>query len=317
MGYLQRRLGTDQKFWRCGQWTASVGFLMMMLAPPVSLATAQQVVVRDVCSPLAAIHPPASIFVDVPRVAPSGDVDKPEVSKPEVANIEADKTDAANNGGANFAVAATVLGCVLPSPIGVVYNPKITADIRRQYENSLVSANGVTKEAVVSNVILDASVDVTTAPPIFYYRKGDRLPYLTYNAMEKCMQARREDGSICKGNGSIVISLTGGITNQNPFPLSSVTIQCDYLDALGLPKSSVKLSRYTLGPGSGHIPYHDEVIDVLPPHSVVNGISCKVQTAEIWQSTDGIQYLNAPLNPTLEPLAPAPSGSARSHPTSF
>jgi hypothetical protein len=43
----------------------------------------------------------------------------------------------------------------------------------------------------------------------------------------------------------------------------------------------------------------------LPPHSVVNGISCKVETAEIWQSTDGIQYLNAPLNPSLELLAPA------------
>ena len=309
---MQRQLGTDQKLWRRGQWAASVSFLILMLAP-VSLATAQQVVVRDVCSPLAAIpRAPISVFVpviapsnidvdkqeaannkldkqeasavDASGIAPSGDVAKPEVTKPEGANIEADEPDAANNRASNFA--AKVLGCVLPSPIGVIYNPKITASIRRQYENSLASAKRVTKQGVVSKVILDASVDVTTPP------------------------RQRNDGSI-------VISLTGGITNQNPFPLGSVTIQCDYLDALGKPKSSVKLSRYTLGPGGGHIPYHDEVIDVLPPRSVVNGISCKVETAEIWKNTDGIQYLNAPLNPSLGPLVPAPSGSAQGHPTSF
>jgi hypothetical protein len=284
---MERRLATDQKFWR--RWAASVSFLILMLAP-VSLATAQQVVVRDVCSRMAAHHAP--IFVEVPSGSPSGevaepeankselpgdgDVAEPEANKPEAANIEAD-TDAAKKN-----VSARVLGCVLPSPIGVIYNPKITADIRRQYENSLIAANGVTKEAVVSNVTLEASIDVTTPP--------------------------RE-----QNDGSIVISLTGGITNQNPFPLSSVTIQCDYLDAHGKPKSSVKLYPYTLGPRSGYIPYQDEVIDVLPPHSVVNGISCKVETAEIWQSTDGIQYLNAPLNPSLELLAPAPSGSAQTN----
>jgi hypothetical protein len=287
---MEKRLATDQKFWR--RWTASVSFLTLMLAP-VSLATAQQVVVRDVCSRMAAHH--AAIFVDVPGGSPSGDVAEPEANKselpgggdvaepdankPEAANIEAD-TDATKNDYPGVAVAAKVLGCVLPSPIGVVYNPKITADIRRQYENSLIAANGVTKEGVVSNVTLEASIDVTTPP--------------------------RE-----QNDGSIVISLTGGITNQNPFPLSSVTIQCDYLDAHGKPKSSVKLYPYTLGPRSGYIPYQDEVIDVLPPHSVVTGISCNVETAEIWQSTDGIQYLNAPLNPSSELLAPAPSGSAQ------
>ena len=216
---------------------------------------------------------------EVPGDSPAGDVVEPETSKPEAANTEAD-TDAAKSGLRGLAVAAKILGCVLPSPNGVVYNPKITANIHRQYEDTLVAANGVTKEAVVSNVILDASIDVTTPP--------------------------RD-----QNDGLIVISLTGDITNQNPFPLSSVTIQCDYLDALGKPKSSVKLYPYTLGPGSGYIPYQDEVIDVLPPHSVVNNISCKVETAEIWQSTDGIQYLNAPLNPSLELLAPAASGSAQ------
>jgi hypothetical protein len=290
---MGRRLATDQKFWR--RWAASVSFLTLMLAP-VSLASAQQVVVRDVCSRMAAHHAP--IFVDAPGGSPSDDaaeseanksdlpggdeVAEPEADKPETANIEADADAAKKNGLPGVAGAAKVLGCILPSPIGVVYNPKITADIRRQYENSLTAANGVTKEAMVSNVTLEASIDVTTPP--------------------------RE-----QNDGSIVISLTGGITNQNPFPLGSVTIQCDYRDAHGKPKSSVKLYPYTLGPRNGYIPYQDEVIDVLPPHSVVNGISCKVETAEIWQSTDGIQHLNAPLNPSLELLAPAPSGPAQTN----
>ena len=331
-----------------GQWAASISFLVLVLVlVPASLATAQQVVVRDVCSPLPATQhtwvsapgaasssevarsaeseaanseadkPHASGIVDVPGIDRSDNIAATEVNKPEVANVEVGKPDTTNNGVADFPVAATLLGCVLPSSMGVVYNPKITANIRRQYENSLPSTNGVTKEGVVSNVILDATVDVTTPPPIFYYRDGDQVPYATYETMEKCMKVRLEDGGVCQRNdGSIVISLTGGITNRNPFPLSSVTIQCDYLDALGILKSSVKLSRYTLGPGSGQIPYHDEVVDVLPPHSVVNGVSCKVKTAEIWQSTDGIQYLNAPLNPSLEPLAPVPSGS-QSDSTSF
>jgi hypothetical protein len=287
---MERRSPTDQKFWR--RCAATVSFLIMMLAP-ISLASAQQVVVRDVCSRIATHHAP--IFVAVPGGAPSGDVAEPEANKSElpgdgdVAEPEANKPDAANNEAdadaarknelPSVAVAAKVLGCVLPSPLGVVYNPKITADIHREYENSLSAANGVTKEGIVSNVTLEASIDVTTPP--------------------------RE-----QNDGSIVISLTGGITNQNPFPLSSVTIQCDYRDAHGRPKSSTKLYPYTLGPRNGYIPYQDEVIDVLPPHSVVNGISCKVETAEIWQSTDGIQYLNAPLNPSLE-LLTAPSGSAQ------
>lgn len=287
---MEERSPTNKKFWR--RSAASVSLLIFTLAP-FSLATAQQIVVRDVCSRMAAHHAP--IFVEAPSGSPSDDVAEPEANKsdlpgdgdvaepgadkPEVANIEAD-TDAAKNGTPSLAGAARVLGCVLPSPIGVVYSPKITADIHRQYENSLAAANGVTKEAMVSNVTLEASIDVTTPP--------------------------RE-----QNDGSIVISLTGGITNQNPFPLSSVTIQCDYRDAHGKPKSSVKLSPYTLGPRNGYIPYQDEVIDVLPAHSVVNGISCKVETAEIWQSTDNIQYLNAPLNPSLELLAPAASGSAQ------
>jgi hypothetical protein len=261
---------------------------------PSSLATAQQVVVRDVCSRMAAHHAP--IFLEAPADSSSDDVAEPvankpdpedrdpaepEADKPEVATIEAN-ADAAKNERPTPAGAAKILGCVLPSPIGVIYNPKITADLHRQYENSLAAANGVTKETVISNVTLEASIDVTTPP-------------------------RNQN------DGSIVISLTGGITNQNPFPLSSVTIHCDYRDAHGKPKSSVKLYPFTLGPRSGYIPYQDEVIDVLPPQSVVTGISCKIETAEIWQSTDSIQYLNAPLNPSSELLAPPQSGPAQTN----
>ena len=348
MGRLQRQLGTDQKFWRRGPWAASISFSVFALAP-ASVATAQQVVVRDICSPLAATQhtwvsapgaasnsavaksevneseaanseadkPHTSAVVGVPGIDRSDNVAATEVNPPEVANVEVGNPDTTNNEVATFGDAAKVLGCVLPSSIGVVYSPKITANIRRQYENSLPSAKGVTKEGVVANVILDATVDVTTPPPIFYYRDGDSVPYATYEAMEKCMRVSLEDGGICQRNdGSIVISLTGGITNRNPFPLSSVTIQCDYRDALGILKSSIKLSQYTLGPGSGQIPYHDAVVDVLPPHSVVNDVSCKVQTAEIWQITDGIQYLSAPLNPSLESSAPVPPDS-QSDSTSF
>jgi hypothetical protein len=287
-GSMEKRSPTNKKFWRR---SAASGSLLIFTLAPFSLATAQQIVVRDVCSRMAAHHAP--IFVEAPSGSPSDDVAEPEANKsdlpgdgdgaqadkPEVATIEAN-ADAAKP--PSFAAAGRVLGCVLPSPIGVIYNPTITADIHRQYENSLAAANGVTKDAVVSNVTLEASIDVTTPP--------------------------RE-----QNDGSIVISLTGGITNQNPFPLSSVTIQCDYRDAHGKPKSSVKFYPYILGPRNGYVPYQDEVIDVLPPHSVVNGISCKVETADIWQSSDGIQYLNAPLNPSLELSPPAPSGSAQTN----
>ena len=174
--------------------------------------------------------------------------------------------------------------CVHPSPIGVIYNPKLTAKVRRQYEDNLIKAKGATKEKVVANVILGASVDVTTPPQISSYRNGDRG----------------------RNDGPIFISLTGGITNNNPFPLSSVSIRCDYRDARGVPQSFEFPFRYTLGAG-GYIPYQGKVINELPPRSVVNDISCQVETAEIWQNTDVIQYLNAPLNPDLAPPAPGPA----------
>jgi hypothetical protein len=168
---------------------------------------------------------------------------------------------------------AKIARCVHPSPIGVRYNPELTAKVRRQYEDALIYAKGATNEKVVSNVVLSANVDITTPQPISYY-------------------------GINRNDDPIFISVTGEITNNNPFPLSSVNIRCDYKDARGVPQSFEFPFLYTLGAGS-YIRYQNKVINALPPHSVVSDISCQVTTAEIWQNTDVIQYLNAPLNPDL------------------
>jgi len=269
------QFATDKKFGRRVNWAASASILVFILVP-VSLAIAQQAVVRDLCSsgrwisvaaiptPTAPTQAPNPVALDSAEEAPVANAPTP--SPISVHPIEIAKTDR----------------CVHPSPIGVVYNPELTAKVRRQYENSLINAEGVTKEAAVSNVILSASVDVTTPPPIFYDREEGRNDGLTF------------------------ISLTGGITNNNPFPLSSLSIQCDYSDAVGVSQSFELQFPYTLGPKGGHIPLQAKVIDVLPPRSVVNDISCKVETAEIWKNTDAIQYLNAPLNPNLRPSVPIP-----------
>jgi hypothetical protein len=310
-GKLQMQLLKGPKFWQRGQRASAISLILMLA--PVSLSNAQQVEVRSLCSLAPPIPKAAQSTAYVPEVAPI-EVAKVEVDKNEVAQAQIERPEVAKAEIAQIAVApieiATTGGCPTPSPIGVRYNPEITAQIRRQYEDSLVHAAGVTQQQIVSNVILSNQIpDLTTPPPILYFREGDRVPAGTYATMEEC-QARRDAGGKCiRSDGSIFISLTGGIRNQNPFPLGSVTIQCDYLDVLGIPKSSVKQSRYTIGPG-GYIPYQDEVIDVLPPRSVVKDISCHVESAEIWQKTDDIQYHNAPLNPKLAPSAPALVGSS-------
>jgi hypothetical protein len=267
------RFATDQKFWWRGQRAASASVLIFILAP-VSFATAQQAVVRDLCSSARWISVEPTPAPIAPTPAPDS-VEQPISVQPTPASNRMPKLRLAP---APISVEpieiAKIDRCVHPSPIGVRYNPELTAKVRRQYEDNLSHAKGATKEKVVSNVILSASVDVTTPPPISYYRDGDR------------------------NDGPTFISLSGGITNNNPFPLSSVGIRCDYRDARGVPQSFEFPFRYTLGAG-GYIPYQDKVINALPPHSAVNDISCRVETAEIWQNTDVIQYLNAPLNPGL------------------
>lgn len=44
----------------------------------------------------------------------------------------------------------------------------------REYEDSLVSAKGVSDEAMVSHVSLNVTIDVTT-PPFFYFREEQNL----------------------------------------------------------------------------------------------------------------------------------------------
>ncbi len=275
------QFATDKKFWRCRHWAASASVLIFILAP-VSRATAQQAVVRDLCSsakwisvasaPTTIAPTPAPDSVE-PTPAPIGQITSPEGSvEPEVEPNSVEPTPTPIL--VEPTEIARIVRCVQPSPIGVRYNPELTAKVRRQYEDELTYAKGATTEKVVSNVILSASVDITTPPPFSYY------------------------GDVNRNNGPIFISLTGGITNNNPFPLSSVSIRCDYKDGRGIPQSFEFPFLYTLGAG-GYIPYQDKVINALPPHSVVSDISCKVETAEIWQNTDVIQYLNAPLNPDL------------------
>src|SRR5262249_17841852 len=137
--------------------------------------------------------PNAAAEANAPPVAPTPDSVEPDVEPFSVESIpdpiSVDPTEIAK-----------INRCVNPSPIGVRYNPELTAKVRRQYEDQLVHAKGATKEKVISNVILSARIDITTPPPNSYYRD----------------------------DGPTFISLSGGITNDNPFPLSGVSIRCDY-----------------------------------------------------------------------------------------
>ena len=273
---LQMLFATDQKSWWRGQWAARASVFLFILAFG-SLAIAQQAVVRDLCAsgawvsasrrPAAIAQTPTLNAVEpsVLSVTPSPAQDSAD---PDSEPLSLDSIPAPTL--VDPTEIAKINRCVNPSPIGVRYNPELTAKVRRQYAEQLVYAKDATKEKVVSNLLLSAKVDITTPPSTFYYRK----------------------------DGPTFISLTGGITNNNPFPLSSVTIRCDYKDARDVPQSFEFPFRYTLAAG-GFIPYQDKIINALPPHSVVSEILCNVETAEIWQNTDAIQYLNAPLNPDV------------------
>ena len=273
---LQMRFATDQKArWR-GRWTATASALAFILAPGPT-ATAQQTVVRDLCASAAWISAPQTAAVITSTPAPNvvGSNAPPVTPTPTPDSIEPDVELSSVESIpdpilADPAEIAKINRCVNPSPIGVRYNPELTAKVRRQYEGQLVHAKDATKEKVISNVILNTRVDITTPPSTSYY-----------------------------GNdGPTFISLTGGITNNNPFPLSSVSIRCDYRDARDVLQSFEFPFRYTLAAG-GYIPYQDQIVNALPPRLVANEISCKVEKAEIWRNTDVIQYLNAPLNPDV------------------
>jgi hypothetical protein len=271
---LQMRFATDQKSWWRGQWVASASVLIFLVAP-VSLANAQQVVVRDLCASAGWISAPSTPAAIAPAPALNAVEPPPVTLTPAPDSAESDiKPVSVESIPATISVDPTeiekIKRCVNPSPIGVRYNPELTAKVRRQYEDQLVYAKDAAKEKVVSNVILNVRVDITTPPSTSYYRN----------------------------DGPTFISLSGGMTNNNLFPLSSVSIRCDYTDARDVPQSFEFPFRYTLAAG-GYIPYQDKIINALPPRSVVNEISCNIETAEIWQNTDVIQYLNAPLNPDV------------------
>jgi hypothetical protein len=267
---------TDQKSWWRRQWPASASVLIFMLAS-ASLAIAQQAVVRDLCasgawisaspSPAAIVQNPTLNAVE-PSPVPITPSPTPDSADPDAEPLSVDSISAPIS--VDPTEITKINRCVNPSPIGVRYNPELTAKVRRQYADQLVYAKDATKEKVVANVLLNAKVDITTPPSTSYYRN----------------------------DGPTFISLTGGITNNNPFPLSSVNIRCDYKDARDVPQSFEFPFRYTLAAG-GFIPYQDKIINALPPHSVVSDILCNVEAAEIWQNTDAIQYLNAPLNPDV------------------
>ena len=198
--------------------------------------------------------------------------------------------------------------CVRPSPFGVRYNPQVTAFIRRQYEKSLSYAKGLKKEEIISHVDLDVTVGRTT-PSGYFYREGDSVRGGPYETIEQCRQIERKPKArgVCGPNeGPVFISLTGSIRNWNRFPLGSASIQCEYLDEKAVAQSVMQHFEYTLAPDGGYIPLQDAVIGQLPPHSENDNISCKVAEVEIWKSFDGIQYLNAPLNPTFRTL-PTPT----------
>src|SRR5262249_16793323 len=273
---LQMLFATDQKCrWR-GQWHASASVLIFILAS-ASLAIAQTAVVRDLCasgawisaspSPGAIVQNPTLNAVE-PSPVPVTPSPAPHSADPDAEPLSVDSISAPTS--VDPTEITKINRCVNPSPIGVRYNPELTAKVRRQYADQLVYAKDATKEKVVANVLLGAKVDVTTPPSTFYYRN----------------------------DGPTFISLTGRITINNPFPLTSVTIRCHFKDARDLAQSFEFPFRYTLAAG-GLIPYQDKIINALPPHSVVSEISCNVETAEIWQNTDPIQYLSAPFNPDV------------------
>jgi hypothetical protein len=290
---------TEQTLSRCGLAAASVCFLIFAFMP--LLMHAQGIVVRDLCALVA---------------------ERPQTNRNNIFRVEPEPTEAAvlegakqgdltsesgnrknaklgdNQPAALDKAKADVL-CVHASPMGVRYNPQIAAKVRRQYEKSLVHAHGLKNQNVISKVDLNVRVDITT-PPGFFYRDGKSVTGGPYETMGQCSQSKRRTGNIgiCgPKEGPIFISLTGSITNNNRFPLSSVSIQCEYRDRQAMPRTIAQHLPYTLAPEGGHFPLQDDIIGQLPPHSEINDISCQVVAADIWKNTDGIEYLNAPLNP--------------------
>lgn len=276
----------------------------MSLLVPVSLTRAQEVEVRDLCSPVTLIQ---AVKVEVERSEPFKiEVDQPEPYKIETDEVRPYQTEenTSNDEESQSEEAAIppphelAYGqCVEPSPIGFHYAPAIDTAIRQFYEDSLANANGVTESTKLSNIIVDVTINVTTPPGIFYRREDTVVG--RFQTVESCMRARRRSGNVgvCgPREGPVFVSLTGAIVNRNNFPLRGVMVGCTYLTALDEQKSFRASFPHILGM-DGRIPLQDWVVAKLPPRSVVRDISCKPEAAEIWQRTDNIQTLSVPYNP--------------------
>jgi hypothetical protein len=266
----------------------------LALTPCVSAETA----IRDLCSARAEIRK-----ATLPT-SQAGSVARPEVARIEIAPIQVVPISRAEIIRAEIPVAdhpiaqiqiATIDLCVHPSPTGIRYDPETAGRIRQQYINSLVTAGGVSPQSAAALIDLNVSAEVTTPPPYLFYRTGDSVPSAAFAAEEECLQARQEtdDAGACeKKDGSVFISISGTITNKNQFPVSEVHIACEYTDAQGTSGSVTQRFLYTLAPDGGSVPILDHVVAELPSQSVVNDVSCSIESATVWQKDDDIQYLS-------------------------
>jgi hypothetical protein len=283
-------MSSSEHFWT----TVAVIVSTLVLSPCVSAQT----VVRDLCSPRAEIRtitPPAGLAIPIahPDVAAIeiAPIAVAQISRAEFVRAE---IPIADHPVAQIQIAAIDL-CVRPSPTGIRYDPETAGRIRQQYINSLVNAGGVSPQAVAALVDLNVSAEVTTPPPYLYYRTGDRVPSAAFPAEEECVQARQEadNAGICeKKDGSVFVSISGTITNKNPFPVSEVNIVCEYNDDQGARRSVTQRYLYTLAPDGGAVPVLDHVVAALEPQSVINDVSCGIESATVWQKDDDIQYLS-------------------------
>jgi hypothetical protein len=303
------RLATKKTLGQRRKKLAAVGFLTCFFLPLV--AASQQVTVRDLCVSAAR----------TPRFSAS-------ISPPGGSNQEENESDAIGQEttlgpdtqedtrlyGQQFAPSFEIKEidrCVRPSPIGVRYSPQLTAMISREYEDSLIHAEGLKDDEVIKHVDLNVTVAMTTPSGIFY-RDGDSVRGGPYETMAQCSEVKRQTGNVglCgTSEGPVFVSLNGSIINQNPFPLGNASIECEYEDERLVRKSVTQQLDYTLAPNGGYVPLQDVVVGQLPSRAELKDVTCNVVAAKVWEKADGIQYLNAPLNPTFRSaLVPSAGG---------
>jgi hypothetical protein len=135
-----KAIATSRKFRRCGQWALGTGIVLA----PISLTIAQEPVIRSLCSPIAK--------AEIAKL----EIAKPEITKSEITNSETAKQQSAKPEIAKSEIAEIAIAkidrCIRPSSFRIRCNPEITKKISREYEDSLLSAKGVSDEAMLSHV---------------------------------------------------------------------------------------------------------------------------------------------------------------------